>query len=255
MSKLRKPWLHHYDITKGLFSLTLESFTLNHAQSKTAGRGWLRVAWRDLQIAVPYRVSLQRINRMDLDDQQINEGILIKPLQPNCLRFALLIFLPLDHSGLSPQDLSGRRVGVGGLLNISQMNGNQNQMTQLPGPIIGSEFEWSGGCDAPSLISLANAFLSPISVTMTKGLGAKSGHEPLFLMTAESVGNFSCAATRNDCNASVDAMTGRKKLTALSLSLSCTDGFLVYVTLQMWVLWWLKKKIKIYQSERQRGVM
>lgn len=58
----------------------------------------------------------------------------------------------------------------------------------------------------PSLISLANVFSLP-SGPMTKGLGAKSGHEPLFLMTAESAGNFSCAATRNDCNAKADAGT------------------------------------------------
>lgn len=31
-------------------------------------------------------------------------------------------------------------------------------------------------------------------------------------------------------------MTGRKRLAALSLSLSCAAGFLVYVTPQMWVL-------------------
>lgn len=117
--------------------------------------------------------------------------------------YALLswFFLPL----VSHHRTAGHVAGL--LLNISQMNGNQNQMTRLPGPIISIEFEWSGGCEAPSLISLANAFLSPISVTMTKGLGAKSGHEPLFLMTAESVGNFSCAATRNDWNASADAGT------------------------------------------------
>lgn len=46
---------------------------------------------------------------------------------------------------------------------------------------------------------------SPLPGSYDKRRGAKSGHEPLFLMTAESAGNFSCAATRNDCNVNADA--------------------------------------------------
>lgn len=136
---------------------------------------------------------------MDSDNQQINEGVLIKSQAV----YALLDFSAsvLWFLTTGPQ---GTWTWGEHLLNISQMNGNQNQMTQQPGLTIGSEFE---GCDAHSLISLANAFLSPFSVSMTKGLGAKSGHEPPSLMTAESVGNLSCAVTRNDCNASADAGT------------------------------------------------
>lgn len=72
------------------------------------------------------------------------------------LIFLLLLSGSLWSLNTGPE---GTWRGGGDLLNISQMNGNQNQMTQLRGPIIGGGFKC---CDEPSLISLANAFLSPL---------------------------------------------------------------------------------------------
>ena len=87
-----------------------------------------------------------------------------------------------------------------------------------------------------------------------KRRGVKSGHEPLFPMTAESAGNFSCAATRNDCNVSADAgmscyspisswwQEGETHSSSLSL---LTPSFLLVLQLERCVLWWwrtFKKK-------------
>lgn len=145
----------------------------------------------------------------------------------------------------------------GDLLNISQMNGNQSQVTQPPGPIIGGGFQWSGGCDAPSLISLANAFLSPLK-NYVKMFRSKVCSR--FLMTAERVGNFRCAAPRNDCNAKADAGTSCCSPTSSrwqdggthssSLSLGAA-GFSVYVTLQILGAVTIKKTQYIRGSVRE----
>ena len=86
-------------------------------------------------------------------------------------------------------------------------------MTRLPQPMVPGSFAWSEGRDRPFPISLANAspppparpLLPPHIGSYDKRRGVNSGHEPLFPMTAKGAGNFSCAATRNDCNVSADA--------------------------------------------------
>lgn len=100
---------------------------------------------------------------------------------------------------------------------------------------------------------------------MTEGFGAESGHEPLLLMTAESVGNFICAAARNDCNAKADAGTSCLNPTSLwrqdggtrssCFSPSCVAGFSLYVTLQILGVVTIKKKNKpnLLEGVSERG--
>lgn len=82
---------------------------------------------------------------MDSDDQQINGGILIFNQTVCASALGSFCFCPLDHSGspsTGPEGTCGGGGGGGGnLLDISEMNENQNQMTQQPGPVISRGFE------------------------------------------------------------------------------------------------------------------
>lgn len=84
----------------------------------------------------------------------------------------------------------------------SQMNETQNHMAWLPQPAVVWTDSLNDLWDMAALPWLAWRMLFS---SYDKRRGAKSGHEPLSLMTAESAGNFSCAATRNDCNVNTDA--------------------------------------------------